>query len=152
MLILFTNLDVTTGGSGCFGGGTSNDNSAEPSPPDDAPSIPFLAVSLLLFGLGFWMADVMGDSIVAEKAKLEPPECRGSIQSSCYSYRFFGLMAAAPLSTYIYTAFGPYYVLLLLTILPLCILPFVFMLVGRSTERRNQINERAMRGNLEYSL
>jgi hypothetical protein len=31
------------------------------------------------------MADVMGNSIVAEKAKLELPKAWGSVQSSCYA-------------------------------------------------------------------
>lgn len=70
----------------------------------------------------------MGDSIVAEKAKLEPESSRGSIQSSCYSYRFFGMMVAAPLSTVLYSYAGPYYVILLLSLLPMCILPLVYML------------------------
>jgi hypothetical protein len=70
----------------------------------------------------------MGDSIVAEKAKLEPESSRGSIQSSCYSYRFFGMMVAAPLSTILYSYAGPYYVILLLSLLPLCILPLVYLL------------------------
>ena len=96
--------------------------------PDDAPSIPFLSLMILLFGIGFWMADVMGDSVVAEKAKLEPIHSRGSIQSSCYAYRFFGLMVAAPCSTAIYHYWGPYYVFFLLSLLPLCILPLIYQL------------------------
>ena len=67
----------------------------------------------------------MGDSIVAEKAKLEPPEYRGSVQSSCYAYRFFGSMVAVPMGTYLYSNHGPFYVVLLLGLLPLCIIPFV---------------------------
>ena len=94
--------------------------------PDDAPSIPFLSLQILLFGTGFWVADVMGDSVVAEKAKLEPPDARGSIQSSCYSYRFFGLMVAAPFSTGMYYKFGPATVIFLMALLPLCILPLVY--------------------------
>jgi len=43
----------------------------------------------------------VGDSIVAEKAKLEPPHQRGHTQSSCYSYRFFGSMIAVPMGTYL---------------------------------------------------
>ena len=96
--------------------------------PDDAPSIPFLSLALLGFGTGFWMADVMGDSVVAEKAKLEPPETRGSIQSTCYSLRFFGVMVGAPLSTWIYATMGPFYVIFLLSLLPLSILPLVWMM------------------------
>jgi len=74
------------------------------------------------------MADVMGDSVVAEKAKLEPENARGSVQSSCYSYRFFGLMVAAPFSTSIYSWLGPRYIILLLSTLPLIILPLVYWL------------------------
>jgi hypothetical protein len=96
--------------------------------PDGAPTIPMLSLITLLFGTGFWIADVMADSIVAEKAKLEPVHSRGSVQSSCYSYRFFGLMIAAPFSTALYSSFGPYYVIMLLSLLPLSILPLVYML------------------------
>lgn len=96
--------------------------------PANAPSIPMLSFATLLFGTGFWMADVMADSVVAEKAKLEPIHSRGSVQSSCYSYRFFGVMVAAPFSSAIYSAFGPYYIIFLLSLLPLSILPLVYML------------------------
>lgn len=95
---------------------------------ENAPSVPFLSLVLLLFGTGFWMADVMGDSVVAEKAKLEPPEARGSVQSSCYSYRFFGLMCAAPFSSALYSWLGPFYVISLLSVLPLSILPLIYWL------------------------
>jgi MFS family permease len=94
--------------------------------PENAPSVPFLSLCMLLFGTGFWMADVMGDSVVAEKAKLEPEHVRGSTQSSCYSYRFFGLMCAAPFSTGLYKWAGPYYVFCLLAVFPLSILPLVY--------------------------
>ncbi|EJK53937.1 hypothetical protein THAOC_26532, partial [Thalassiosira oceanica] len=65
----------------------------------------------------------MGDSIVAEKAKLEPESSRGHLQSTCYACRFFGLMIAAPLSTVIYSAHGPMYVVLLMAALPAAIVP-----------------------------
>lgn len=124
-LLLFSNLHVPPRNAGFFG----NDQSAdEATIPSDAPSIPFLALTLLGFGTGFWLADVMADSVVAEKAKLEPPNCRGSIQSSCYSYRFGALMVAAPISTYLYAKMGPYYVICLLSFVPLSILPLVYML------------------------
>lgn len=93
----------------------------ETSAPENAPSIPFLSCSLLFFGTGFWLADVMGDSIVAEKAKFEIQ--KGHIQSTCYACRFFGLMVAAPFSTALYSTIGPHYVIVLMSILPLCILP-----------------------------
>lgn len=134
-LMFWSNLSIPSRNAGCFKNSLSD---AELNPdatsdtdshiPSDAPSIALLSVALLAFGTGFWMADVMGDSIVAEKAKLEPPESRGSVQSSCYSYRFFGLMMAAPLSTYLYSAHGPSAVIYLLAVLPLSILPLVWLL------------------------
>ena len=54
MLMTFSNLDVAGHGSSCFAG-QSDDGSQSKQIPDDAPSIPFLAVSVLLFGIGFWM-------------------------------------------------------------------------------------------------
>jgi hypothetical protein len=70
----------------------------------------------------------MGDSIVAEKAKLEPPSSRGQLQSTCYACRFFGLMIAAPFGTVIYSALGPRALVCLMAILPACIVPLVFVL------------------------
>lgn len=122
MLLLFTDLTWQTEVY------VEDDGSPRLVPSENAPSIPFLSLTTLLFGTGFWIADVMGDSLVAEKAKLEPENARGSIQSSCYSYRFFGLMIASPLSTAIYELFGPKYVIGLLSILPLMILPLVYLL------------------------
>jgi hypothetical protein len=106
----------------------SQDEDGNTIAPPDAPSIPFLSLQMLLFGTGFWMADVMGDSLVAEKAKLEPLEARGSLQSSCYSYRFFGLMVAAPFSATIYAWVGPFYVIFVLSVMPLTILPLIYMM------------------------
>lgn len=133
-ILLTSNLAIPPRNSGCFHAPHSSaTNAVDPadharSIPPDAPSIAFLSVALLIFGMGFWLADVMGDSIVAEKAKLEPPSARGSVQSSCYSYRFFGMMIAAPLSTFLYATYGPYSVILVLAILPLTILPAVWVL------------------------
>jgi MFS family permease len=131
-LIAFSNVNIAFENSSCFGKTDSVSDEMEKtdsSPlPDDAPSIAFLSICILGFGTGFWLADVMGDSIVAEKAKLEPEHSRGSVQSTCYSYRFFGMMVAAPLSTYLYSTVGPYYVILILSLLPLTILPMVFLL------------------------
>eukprot|EP00815_Leptocylindrus_aporus_P000986 CAMPEP_0116055494 /NCGR_PEP_ID=MMETSP0322-20121206/3442_1 /TAXON_ID=163516 /ORGANISM="Leptocylindrus danicus var. apora, Strain B651" /LENGTH=518 /DNA_ID=CAMNT_0003539111 /DNA_START=64 /DNA_END=1621 /DNA_ORIENTATION=- len=91
------------------------------------PSIPLLSFSFLMMGTGFWFADVMGDSIVAEKAKLETIERRGNLQSTCYACRFFGLMVSAPFSTVIYSSIGANYVISLLAIFPLFILPIVYV-------------------------
>ena len=70
----------------------------------------------------------MGDSVVAEKARLEPSFAKGATQSSCYSYRFFGYMCAGPLSTALYKWRGPGSVIFLLSALPLSVLPFVYYL------------------------
>jgi len=93
---------------------------------DDLPSIPFLSITFLLFGTGFWVADVMADSVVAEKAKLEPEETRGQLQSTCYACRFFGLMVAAPVSTLLYSRKGPAFVIWIMAILPAVMLPLVW--------------------------
>eukprot|EP00534_Pseudo-nitzschia_fraudulenta_P005978 CAMPEP_0201175396 /NCGR_PEP_ID=MMETSP0851-20130426/101547_1 /ASSEMBLY_ACC=CAM_ASM_000631 /TAXON_ID=183588 /ORGANISM="Pseudo-nitzschia fraudulenta, Strain WWA7" /LENGTH=584 /DNA_ID=CAMNT_0047458549 /DNA_START=152 /DNA_END=1903 /DNA_ORIENTATION=+ len=94
--------------------------------PPDAPSIPFFCAMTFLFGTGFWLADVMGDSVVAEKARLEPSFAKGATQSSCYSYRFFGYMVAGPFSTALYKWMGPGSVIFLLSALPFFILPLVW--------------------------
>jgi hypothetical protein len=104
------------------------DNSTSFVPPDDAPSIQMLTLTLLLFGTGFWFADVMGDSIVAEKAKMEPAAYRGQLQSTCYACRFFGLMIAAPVSTVLYTKFGPKLIVTLMALLPLMMLVPIYNL------------------------
>eukprot|EP00586_Coscinodiscus_wailesii_P006391 CAMPEP_0172490044 /NCGR_PEP_ID=MMETSP1066-20121228/20393_1 /TAXON_ID=671091 /ORGANISM="Coscinodiscus wailesii, Strain CCMP2513" /LENGTH=426 /DNA_ID=CAMNT_0013258337 /DNA_START=28 /DNA_END=1306 /DNA_ORIENTATION=+ len=96
-------------------------------PREGAPSIAFLSTCFLLFGTGFWFADVMADSIVAEKAKLEPEATRGHLQSTCYACRFFGLMIAAPFSSVIYSVWGPKYVIALMGVLPLVMLPLIVM-------------------------
>ena len=79
-----------------------------------------------LFGFGFWYADVMADSVVAEKAKLEPEGSRGALQSTCYALRFFALMVFAPVSTAMYPTWGPNSIVFLLGFLPLCIMPLVY--------------------------
>jgi hypothetical protein len=73
----------------------------------------------------------MGDSIVAEKAKLEPEETRGQLQSTCYSCRFFGLMISAPVSTVLYSKYGPELVVKLLAVVPAIMLPFIYNLWER---------------------
>jgi len=132
-LLLLTNIrGIQSRDTGCFQISstttTDADMTASATLPPDAPSIAFLSLCLFGFGTGFWLADVMGDSIAAEKAKLEPLHSRGSIQSTCYAYRFFGMMLAAPLSTFLYSRYSPYAVLSILAALPLCILPLVAIL------------------------
>jgi len=160
--------------------------------PEDAPSIQQLSLAFLIFGTGFWLADVMGDSIVvgsccesvfclfvrwvwesidtlhgaacvtfshwavlnvcglfampathpnipqllscvygqAERAKLEPSSSRGQLQSTCYAYRFFGMMVAAPVSTLLYDSnYGPQSIVLAMAIIPPLIMgPLMYLL------------------------
>jgi hypothetical protein len=106
--------------------GTNDDGNSSFVVGPNAPSIPYFSAILLSFGTGFWFADVMADSVVAEKAKLEPEETRGYLQSSCYACRFFKIMIAAPFSSVIYSSHGPQSVVLLMALLPLFMLPFVY--------------------------
>lgn len=59
---------------------------------------------------------------------MEPDEVKGSLQSSCYACRFFGMMVAAPLSTFLYSYFGPAGIVWIIAIAPLFILPLIFLL------------------------
>ncbi len=58
----------------------SYDEECLPIPPIDAPSLQWLGSCFFIFGIGMWLADVMADSLVAEKARLEPLAIRGSLQ------------------------------------------------------------------------
>jgi hypothetical protein len=103
-----------------------NDITGDAMPPPNAPSIEWLGVTFFTFGVGMWLADVMGDSIVAEKARLETEENKGQLQSTCYACRFFGIMTAAPLSTFCYSYWGPRSVVALLACAPLAVLPLIY--------------------------
>jgi len=63
------------------------------------PSVAWLSLLVGLNSTGFWWADVVGDSLVAEKAKLEPLESRGQLQTFCYACRFFMVMVTTTIST-----------------------------------------------------
>lgn len=95
---------------------------------ENSPSVILLSVSFLLFGTGYWFADVMGDSLVAEKAKLEPESSRGHLQSTCYACRFFGLMVSAPFSTIFYSKYGPKVSIAIMALLPMMMLPLIIKL------------------------
>ena len=47
---------------------SSTNNGQISVPPEDAPSIEYLSIIFLLFGVGLWFADVMADSIVVSAA------------------------------------------------------------------------------------
>eukprot|EP00980_Cylindrotheca_fusiformis_P003938 scaffold871_cov130-Cylindrotheca_fusiformis.AAC.15 len=125
------------------------DTTGNALPPPNAPSVESLSLAFLAFGVGMWLADVMGDSIVvgclkfycaleggkkkAEKARLEPEDRKGQLQSTCYASRFFGIMIAAPVSTYLYSACGPGSIVILLACAPLPIIPLLFLFYERQT-------------------
>jgi hypothetical protein len=66
---------------------------------------------------------------VAEKAKLEPEESQGNLQSTCYSFRFFFLMVGVVVSTFAYESLGPRLIFAFLAMLPLVVisLPWVWL-------------------------
>jgi Na+/melibiose symporter-like transporter len=107
----------------------SYDEDDQPIPPIDAPSLQWLGSCFFIFGIGMWMADVMADSLVAEKSRLEPEAIRGSLQSTCYACRFFGIAVAAPVSTYLYgSEYGPASIVALIFMIPLVMPLLLYML------------------------
>lgn len=100
----------------------------EPLPPPDAPSVQRLSASFFIFGCGMWFADVMADSLVAQKARLEPESVRGNLQATCYASRFFGQMVSAVASTYMYSHQGPWSIVIVLMTAPLFMIPLIYLL------------------------
>ncbi|GAX28400.1 hypothetical protein FisN_4Hh410 [Fistulifera solaris] len=110
----------------------------------DKPPLTFLGVTFVLYGAGLWCADVMVDSVVVQKAKIESEEQRGRLQSTCYVIRFFGLMVAATTSTYMYNAYGPASILRILMVVPLLLLPLIALMDEDTSVQphiREQCNE-----------
>ena len=101
-------------------------------PPTNAPSIPLLSTAIFIWAVGLWLADVMGDALVAEKAKFETVRDRGNLQIFCYAVRGIGMAITAPTSTLIYNLqYGPWYILTITSCLPLCMVPFIYHLKDR---------------------
>lgn len=93
------------------------------------PSMQIIGLLCFLYGLGMWFADVMSDSMVAQKVRNESDEQRGRFQSTCYILRFFGLMIASPISTYLYGHYhGPIMIVAILIIAPMMLLPLLYIL------------------------
>jgi MFS family permease len=103
----------------------------KPVPPPNAPSLTWLSIAFFLFGISMWFADATADALVAEKARCEPEERRGALQSTCYACRFFGLMCSAPMSNYLYTHLGPQMVIHLLMLVPTIMFPLSYLLEER---------------------
>jgi len=105
------------------------DSSFVTTVPPNAPTMPLLSISFFLWACGVWFTDVMGDSLVAEKAKFEDPASRGELQVICYVVRGVGMAMMAPLSTWIYhTPSGPFWIVLGATLAPLFHMPWIYML------------------------
>jgi hypothetical protein len=100
------------------------------TPPENAPSIPFLSVVVFLWANGVWIADVMGDSLVAEKAKYERPADRGNLQAICYCLRGLGMATMAPVSSLLYATSirGPSIIVAATGLFPLALFPFLYHL------------------------
>lgn len=107
---------------------TYDSATGEAIPPIHAPSLTNLSFSFFLYGTSLWWADVMADSLVAQKARLEPDHRKGELQSSCYAARFFGMMVSAPVSTYLYSHNGPGSVIACLKVIPLSMVPLIYFL------------------------
>ncbi|KAL7555414.1 hypothetical protein ACA910_017423 [Epithemia clementina (nom. ined.)] len=102
--------------------------------PENAPSLVRLSWCFFLYGVGMWLSNAMADAWVAEKAKHEPDAIRGSLQSTCYVMRFFGLMVSAPISTYLYSKVGPQVIVLALVCIPFFVLPLIWWLAEAQVE------------------
>lgn len=122
VLLLFSDLSAV-----------ARDENGDRVVPENAPSIPFLSAAFLLYGTGYYLANTMVDSVVAEKAKREPESSRGQLQTTCYALLFFGLMVGAPCSTLLYDRAGPAVIVSALALLPLLVVPAVYALA----EKRN---------------
>ena len=135
------------------GDGVSSDSATTNTvrmPPENAPSIVLLSIVFFMWATGVWLADVIGDSLVAEKAKLETDGNRGNLQASCYILRGLGMAIMAPISSVVYnTPNGPYWIILSAAVLPLSLVPFIYLLEeqrvkmdeDRSTETKRRMEE-----------
>mmetsp|Transcript_24627 Transcript_24627/g.24861 ORF Transcript_24627/g.24861 Transcript_24627/m.24861 type:complete len:538 (+) Transcript_24627:111-1724(+) len=93
------------------------------------PSIPVLSLAYFSFGLGFWFSDVIADSLMAEKARFELEETRGTLQSVCYSCRFFALMVSSIAATYAMEKSDPTDIFRSMAILPwMIMMPSIWFL------------------------
>jgi MFS family permease len=98
------------------------------------PSMEWLMIAFFVTGCGIWLADVMVDSLIAQKVVMEPLHAQGQMQSSCYACRFFGLAVAAPMSTYLYSSGfygmpGPASIVIIMAVFPvILVVPLWFLL------------------------
>jgi len=109
--------------------GESNTGSEVVVPPVNAPSVLSLSFIFFIWAVGVWWADVIADSLVAEKCKYETDADRGNLQVRCYALRGIGVAVMVPISSFTYnTHYGPWYIILASATIPLFHLPFLYHL------------------------
>jgi len=109
--------------------GESNTGSEVVVPPVNAPSVLSLSFIFFIWAIGVWWADVIADSLVAEKCKYETDADRGNLQVRCYALRGIGVAVMVPISSFTYnTHYGPWYIILTSATIPLFHLPFLYHL------------------------
>ncbi|CAB9527440.1 Folate-biopterin transporter [Seminavis robusta] len=98
--------------------------------PANAPSMALLCACFFSWACGVWMADVMGDALVAERAKHEAVVHRGNTQALCYILRGLGFVLVAPLSSVLYSSYsnGAWIIVAATTVVPLFHVPAIIML------------------------
>jgi hypothetical protein len=141
VFLLFSDLSLKrVASASTITGGTITDYVVVP--PQNAPSVTLLSAVFFLWATGVWWSDVMGDSLVAEKAKYETDADRGNLQASCYLLRGFGLALMAPISSLTYnTRNGPWFIIAAAATFPLFLLPFIYQL----QEKRMVVPEKTTR-------
>jgi MFS family permease len=104
-------------------------------------NIPLIALFYFLFGLGFWMADVIADSIMVEKSKEEVGDNKGKLSALCYSYRFLFNMITITLVTFLYDYISVQFIFTILVLLPIFVmLPAVYFMREERYAAVNHIN------------
>lgn len=92
------------------------------------PNIEVLSFLTFIFSTGFWFADVMGDSLLAERAKLETSSQKGQLQSLCYACRFFMLMVSVSAATVMFEFVSASVIFWILAMLPFVVMgPTIFL-------------------------
>ena len=108
------------------------DDNAVPLAPASPPSMERLFIVFFIWAFGIWFADVMGDSLVAERAKYESQHSRGNSQVICYILRGVGFVLMSPLSSVVYSTdalkYGPFYITVAATVFPVILVPFIYTL------------------------
>mmetsp|Transcript_23931 Transcript_23931/g.41699 ORF Transcript_23931/g.41699 Transcript_23931/m.41699 type:complete len:517 (-) Transcript_23931:572-2122(-) len=68
------------------------------------PQIPSLAAWVLMMGMGYMLADVMGDTLVVERSRTEGRASKGRLQASAYISRYVGEVLGAVLGAVLFNS------------------------------------------------